>query len=167
MSPTCGAGEDSWKSLGQQGDWPWIFTERTTAEAEAPVFWSSDANRWFIGKVLDAGIDCGQKEKRASEDELAGQHHGCSEHELGQTPEDGEAQGNLVCCSPWDHKELDIPEQLNNNNIDSDLGVWDKSGYIPGRFQIPVSEARHILPQESMRQYLSLGKRIVQPLPPT
>ena len=50
----------------------------------------------------------------------------------------------------------------------SDLGVWDKSGYIPGRFQkITVSEARHILPQESMRQYLSLGKRIVQSLPPT
>ena len=44
----------------------------TDAKAEAPVFWSSDANRQLIGKVLDAGKDQGQKEKRVSEDEMAG-----------------------------------------------------------------------------------------------
>ena len=42
-----------------------------------------------------------QKEKTASEDEKAGWHHRCNEHELGQTPGDGEGQGGLVCCSPW------------------------------------------------------------------
>ena len=26
-----------------------------------------------------------------------------NEHELGQTPEDGEGQGGLACCSPWGH----------------------------------------------------------------
>ena len=36
-------------------------------------------------------------------------------HELGQTPEDGEGQGSLARCSPWDCKELDKTEQLNNN----------------------------------------------------
>ena len=41
-----------------------------------------------------------------SEDEMAGWHHRCNEHELGQTPGDGEGQGVLVCCSPWGHKEL-------------------------------------------------------------
>ena len=25
-----------------------------------------------------------------------------------------EGQGNLVCCSPWDHKQLDTTEQLND-----------------------------------------------------
>ena len=25
----------------------------------------------------------------------------------------GDAQGSLVCCSPWSHKELDTTEQLN------------------------------------------------------
>ena len=25
-----------------------------------------------------------------------------------------EGQGNLACCSPWGHKELDTTEQLNN-----------------------------------------------------
>ena len=69
-----------------KGDQPWIFTGKTDAEAEAPVFWSSDANRWLIGKVPDAGQDWGQK-KRASEDEMAGWHYWCNGHELGQTPE--------------------------------------------------------------------------------
>ena len=33
--------------------------------------------------------------------------------EFEQVPGDGEGQGNLVCCSPWGHKELDTTEQLN------------------------------------------------------
>ena len=49
----------------------WIFIGRTDAEAETPVFWSSDVNSWLIGKVPDAGKDWGQ-EKSASEDEMAG-----------------------------------------------------------------------------------------------
>ena len=76
-------------------------------------FWSSDGNRWLIGKVPDSGKDWGQ-EKRVSENEMAGQHHWCNE--LGQTPEDGEGQGGLVCCSSWGHKESDMTGQLNNNN---------------------------------------------------
>ena len=35
---------------------------RTDAEAEAPVFWSSDVHRRLIGNVPDAGKDQGQKE---------------------------------------------------------------------------------------------------------
>ena len=49
----------------------------------------------------DAGKDWGQKEKRASEDEMAGWHHWCNGHELGQPSGDGEGQGGLACCSPW------------------------------------------------------------------
>ena len=63
MSLNCGAGEDSWNSLGlledqsrqSKGDQPWIFAGRTEAKAEAPVFRSSVANKWLIGKVSDAG----------------------------------------------------------------------------------------------------------------
>ena len=58
------------KSVNLKGDPPWIFTGRT--DAEAPAFWSSDAHRWLIGKVPDAGKDQGQKEKRVSEDKMAG-----------------------------------------------------------------------------------------------
>ena len=41
-------------------------------------------------------------------------HHKLNGHELEQAQGDSEGQGNLVCCSPWDHKELDMTEQLNN-----------------------------------------------------
>ena len=63
------------KPVNLKGDQPWIFTGRTDTEAEAPVFWSSDVNRQLIGKLPDAGKDWGQKEKKASEDEMAGWHH--------------------------------------------------------------------------------------------
>ena len=53
---------------------------------------SLDANSQCIGKVLDAGKDCGQKEKRASEDVMAWWLHvHCigNGHEVGQTLGDG------------------------------------------------------------------------------
>ena len=103
------------KPVNLKGNKPWIFTGRTVAEAEAPVFWSSDVNR-LIRKVPDAGKDRRLKEKRALEDEMAGCHHQCNERELGQTLGDGEGQGSLACCSPWGHKESDTTGQLNNNN---------------------------------------------------
>ena len=83
---------------------PWILVGRTDAEADAPVFWSSDVKRWLIGKVPDAGKDQG-KNKRVSEDEMAGWHHWCNEQELGKTLGDGEGQAGLVCCSQWGCKE--------------------------------------------------------------
>ena len=103
------------KPVNLKGNQPWIFSGRTDAEAEAPVFWSSCANSWLIGKFPDAGKDWGQKEKRASEDGMAGWYHWCNEHELGQTPGNGEGQGGLECCSPWGCEESDMTRWLNNN----------------------------------------------------
>ena len=40
---------------------------------------------------------------------------GLNGHEFEQTLGDSKGQGSLVCCSPWDHKELDMPKRLNNN----------------------------------------------------
>ena len=105
------------KPVNLKGNQPWILIKRTNAEAEAPAFWSSDANSWLIGKDLGAGNDWGQKEKRVSEDEIAGWHHQCNGHELGRTLGDGEGQGGLACCQgcPWVCKESDTTGQLNNN----------------------------------------------------
>ena len=102
------------KPVNLKGDQPWIVTRRTDAEAEAPVFGSSDVNRRLIRKVPHAGKDHGQK-TRASENKGVGRHHRCNERELGQTPGDGEGQGRLVCCGPWGHKDLDTTEWLNSN----------------------------------------------------
>ena len=96
MLSDCDAGEDSWESLGQQGDQTslkgnqlWILIKKTDGEAEVLIFWSPDVNSWLTGKDPDAGKDWEQKEKM-SEDEMAGQHYQCSGHELGQTLGDGE-----------------------------------------------------------------------------
>ena len=37
-----------------------------------------------------------------TEDEMIGWHHQLDEHESEQTVGDGEGQGSLECCSPWD-----------------------------------------------------------------
>ena len=57
-----------------------------------------------------------QKEKTVSEDEMAGWHHRCNGHELGQTSGNGEGQGGLLCCSPWGCNKSDVTGGLNNNN---------------------------------------------------
>ena len=35
-------------------------------------------------------------------------HHRLNGHEFEQAPGGGEGQGNLACCSPWSHRELDM-----------------------------------------------------------
>ena len=97
-----------------KGNQPWIFSGRTYAET--PVFCSYDVNSWLTGKVPEAGKDRGQKQKRASQDEMPGWHHWCNGHELGRTSGDGEGQQDLVCRSPWDCKKSDPTACLNNNN---------------------------------------------------
>ena len=41
---------------------------------------------------------------------MVGWHHRLDGHESEQAPGDGDAQGGLVCCSPWGHKESDTTE---------------------------------------------------------
>ena len=77
MLSNCGAGEDSWESLGQQGDQTsqskehqsWISIEST--DAEAPTFWSPDAEVTYW-KRRWAGKDWWQEEKGMTEDEMVG-----------------------------------------------------------------------------------------------
>ena len=62
---------------------PWIFTEKTDAKVELPIFWPSDVNCWLIGKDPDAGKDWGQEEKGTTE-EMVGWHHQLDGHESKQ-----------------------------------------------------------------------------------
>ena len=79
MLLNCGVGEDSWESLGQQGDqisqsyrksvlnihckdWCWSWSSSTLA-----TWWKN----WPTGKDPDAGKDLRQEEKRMTEDEMA------------------------------------------------------------------------------------------------
>ena len=56
-----------------------------------------------------------QEEKRVTEDEMVEWHQQLNGHEFEQTPEEGEGQGSLACCSPWGCKEVDTTERMNNN----------------------------------------------------
>ena len=77
MLLNCGVGEDSWESLGLQGDptspskgdQSWVFIGRTDVEAETPIVWSPDAKIQLIGKDHDAGKGRRQKEKELGRDE--------------------------------------------------------------------------------------------------
>ena len=76
------------KPVNLKGKQPWIFTRRTDAEIEVPIFWPPVAKSQFIGKDPDAGKDWGQEEKGAIEDEMTEWHHWLNGHEFEQTPGD-------------------------------------------------------------------------------
>ena len=64
-------------------------------------------------EMTDAGKDWSSEEKGTTEDEMVGWHHQLNGHECEQSPEVGEGQGGLACCSPWGHKESDTTGRLN------------------------------------------------------
>ena len=121
MLLNCGAGEDSWESLGfkeiqplhSEGDQPWDFFERNDAKVEIPVLWPPHAKSWLIGKDSDAGRDWGQEKKGTTEDEMAGWHHWLDGRESEWTPGVGDRHGGLACCDSWGYKESDTTERLN------------------------------------------------------
>ena len=46
---------------------------------------------------------------------MFGWPHQLNEHEFEQTTGYSEGQESLACCSPWDRRESDMTERLNNN----------------------------------------------------
>ena len=96
----------SWiKTVNPKGNQPWIFTERTNAEAT--IIWTPDTKIWLLGKDPDAGKGWRQ-EKKVTKDETIAWHHRLNGREFEQAPGDGDGQGSLLCCSPWGHKESDM-----------------------------------------------------------
>ena len=109
MRLNCGVGEDSWESLGLQGnptsqssrksflnihwkDWCWSWSSNTLAT------WWEELTPW---KRPNSWKDWRQKEKRTTEDEMVGWHYQLDGHEFEQDLGAGEGQGSLVCYSPW------------------------------------------------------------------
>ena len=62
------------------------------------------------------------------------------------------SQGSLTCCSPWGHKESDMTEQLNNNNLPNHM-IKEKSF-----FSFSSREKPRMLSKLSMKeQRVDLG----------
>ena len=117
-------GEDSWESLGLQGDptspserrsvlgvhwkdWCWSWNSNTLAT------WCKELTHWkkpWCWERLRAGGEGDNK------DEMVGWHHWLNGHEFGWTLEIDDGQGGLACCNSWGHKELDMTEWLNWTN---------------------------------------------------
>ena len=54
--------------VNPKGNQPWIFMEKTDAEAEASILWPPDVKNWLIGKDPDSGKDWEQDKKGMEED---------------------------------------------------------------------------------------------------
>ena len=128
MLLNCGVGEDSWESLGLQGDkpvnpkgnQPWMFIGKTNAEAETPILWPPHVKNGFIGKDPDAGKDWRQEEKGTTEDEMVGWHHQLNGKSLSK-------------FQSWWLTELDMTEWLNWTDEDTDERYWWIIEYIAGK----------------------------------
>ena len=53
---------------------------------------------------------------------MVGLYHDFNGYEFEQFQGVDDGQGGLACCSPWDHKELDMTE-LNWTELDCGTGV--------------------------------------------
>ena len=84
--------------VSPKGNQSWIFSGRTSAEAETLILWPPDVKNWLFGKDPDAGKVWRQEEKGTTEDEKVGWYHQHSGHELEQASGVGDGQGSLACC---------------------------------------------------------------------
>ena len=93
--------------VNPKGNQSWIFIGRTNSEAETPILRPPDAKklthleRPWCWERLKAG---GEGDNRVWD---GGWHHRLYVHEFKQAPGVGDAQGSLVCYSPWGFKESD------------------------------------------------------------
>ena len=104
----------------------------------------NEKNR-LIGKDPCYGKDWRQEAKGMTEDEMIGWHHWLNGHEFEQAAGVGDGQGSLTCCSPWDRKESDMTEWLNqtelscfpsgSNGKESPCHAGDL-GSVPGKIRI-------------------------------
>ena len=81
------------KPVHSKGYQPWILIGMTDAEAEAPVFWSPDANSQLITDAKDMSLE-----------------------RLWEMVAKEWMKGGLACCNPWGCKESDTAGRLNSNS---------------------------------------------------
>ena len=117
----CGVGENSWESLGLQGDptspswrrsvlgvhwkdWCWSWNSNTLAiSCEELTHW----NRPWCGEGLGAG---GEGNDRGWDGWMVSPTQWAW---VWVNSGIGDGQGGLACCDSWGHKESDTTERLN------------------------------------------------------
>ena len=121
MFLNCGAGEDSWESLGLQRKSnqsilkeisPGCSLEGLMLRLKLQYFGHFMRRVDSLEKTLMLG-GLGQKKKGTTEDEMAGWRHWLDGHEFEWNLRVGDGQGGLVCGNSWGCKESDMTERLN------------------------------------------------------
>ena len=92
---------------------------------------------------------CWERSKAGGEGHTTGRD-GCMAsltqgHEFEQTPGDGEGQGSLECCSPWERKELDVSELLNRKQNQK----YRKTAMWGHRKETAIYRPRREVPEET------------------
>jgi len=141
MLLNCSVGEDSWKSLGLQGDltspfwrrsalgflwkeWCWSWTSSTLATScEELTHWK----RLWCWEGLGAGGEGDDRGWDGWMESLVGR-------ESQWTPGVGDGQGGLACCDSWGHKESDMTEQLNWTELNKPL-VKQTNTYFKNKYK--------------------------------
>ena len=147
----CGVGEDSWESLGLQGDPTSPSWRKSVLNTHWKDWcWSWNSNTLANWKDHDAGKDWRWEEKGTTEDEMVGQCHWLNGHEFEQALGVGDGQGSLACFSPWGHKELDTTERLNQTDRfwariwcqlwRQQQAFWSSSGIVARSASIGITE---------------------------
>ena len=93
-----------------KGDQPWVFLEGMMLKLKLQYFGHLLRKDDWLEKTFMLG---GIEGRRRRGQQRMRWHHWLDGRESEWTPGDGDGQGGLACCHSWDHKELDMTEQLN------------------------------------------------------
>ena len=110
-------------------DWCWSRNSNTL------VMWREELTHW---RDPDAGKDWRREGKGTAEDEMIRWYHWLNGCEFEQAAVVSDGQGNLVCCSPWGHKESNMTEWLNWTEPDCSTPGFPVHHQLPKLAQIHV-----------------------------
>ena len=132
MLLNCGVGEDSWESLGLQGDptspswrksglnihwkdWCWSWNSNTLAT------WCKELTHWKISWCWERLKAGGEGDSRGWDGWMASPTQWTW---IWASSGSCDGQGGLACCIPWDCKEMDMTEWSNNSKDSAnELGI--------------------------------------------
>ena len=133
MLLNCGVGENSWESLGLQGD----PTSPSYRKSVLNIHWKDWCRSWNSNTLATwceelthwKGPWCWEQLKAGREGDDRGWNgemdHRLNGHECEYTPGVGDGQGGLAFFSPWVRKESDMTEQLNWTKSNHQLVAFD------------------------------------------